>query len=205
RIRPMASEMADSLVALHNHLAGAYSRRYSTSIRPRAALPAELVAEQAILTDPKGESTTLKISSAEGRRSVSYPKTDWPGTYTLQPGNKAGLAKTAAAKAAALSAPAAMKFAVNVDTKESAVACLQGPALAAALKDLPIQIVEGGAGTLSETLQQARTGLPLWRPLLITALLFFLLEFVLSHRFSRLKAAGRGLLTSSSPAREIEN
>jgi hypothetical protein len=37
----MESEMADSLIALHNHLAGAYSRRFSTSIRPRAALPAE--------------------------------------------------------------------------------------------------------------------------------------------------------------------
>jgi non-ribosomal peptide synthetase component F len=33
--------MADSLIALHNHLAGAYSRRFSTSIPPRAALPAE--------------------------------------------------------------------------------------------------------------------------------------------------------------------
>lgn len=37
----MESEMADSLIALHNHLAGAYSRRFSTSIRPRAAFPAE--------------------------------------------------------------------------------------------------------------------------------------------------------------------
>jgi non-ribosomal peptide synthetase component F len=37
----MESEMADSLIALHNHLAGAYSRRFSTSIRPRAALPEE--------------------------------------------------------------------------------------------------------------------------------------------------------------------
>ncbi|MGA2182353.1 MAG: hypothetical protein ABSH47_04930 [Bryobacteraceae bacterium] len=46
----MASEMADSLVALHNHLAGAYSRRYSTSIRPRAALPAE----PAVATEPAG-------------------------------------------------------------------------------------------------------------------------------------------------------
>jgi non-ribosomal peptide synthetase component F len=40
-IVPMESEMADSLIALHNHLAGAYSRRYSTSIRPRAASSAE--------------------------------------------------------------------------------------------------------------------------------------------------------------------
>jgi len=38
---PMESEMADSLIALHNHLAGAYSRRYSTSFRPRAALRTE--------------------------------------------------------------------------------------------------------------------------------------------------------------------
>jgi hypothetical protein len=36
----MESEMADSLIALHNHLAGAYIRRFSTSMRPRAALPA---------------------------------------------------------------------------------------------------------------------------------------------------------------------
>ncbi len=36
----MESEMADSLIALHNHLAGAYSRRFSTRIRPRAVLPA---------------------------------------------------------------------------------------------------------------------------------------------------------------------
>jgi len=37
----MKSDMADSLIALHTHLAGAYSRRFSTSIRPRTLLPAE--------------------------------------------------------------------------------------------------------------------------------------------------------------------
>ena len=47
---PMESEMADSLIALHNHLAGAYSRRYSTSLRPRAASPAD----QAVSTEPAG-------------------------------------------------------------------------------------------------------------------------------------------------------
>ena len=39
----MGSGMADSLIALHNHLAGAYSRRFSTSGRPRAALPAPAI------------------------------------------------------------------------------------------------------------------------------------------------------------------
>lgn len=37
----MESEMADSLVALHKHLSGANSRRFSTSSRrPQDALPA---------------------------------------------------------------------------------------------------------------------------------------------------------------------
>jgi len=31
----LESEMADSLIALHNHLAGAYSRRYSIGLKPR--------------------------------------------------------------------------------------------------------------------------------------------------------------------------
>jgi len=43
----MESEMADSLIALHNHLAGSYRRRFSISSRPRKEAPLEPSMESA--------------------------------------------------------------------------------------------------------------------------------------------------------------
>ena len=60
----MESEMADSLVALHNHLAGAYLRRFSTSMRPRTALPAAAEGTEPEAENPLDRSRMVVLLTA---------------------------------------------------------------------------------------------------------------------------------------------
>ena len=133
----------------------------------------------------------------EGRRTVSVPRADWPGVYVIHPGSPGTAGSLPASSGVSVPATAArsrnprsdLKLAVNIDTKESDVSCLRGAALEAALKDVPLRIVEGDLNAVTQAIQQLRVGVPLWRPLLLVALLVFLVEFALAHRLSRLKLA----------------
>ncbi|HEY3320264.1 MAG TPA: BatA domain-containing protein [Planctomycetota bacterium] len=153
-----------------------------------ARLPADFAGDQALLTDPKGEPTTLKTFQGEGRRMVSVAKTDLPGIYTIEAVARASLPANERKAAGTEARPtAATRLPVNVDVRESAVGCLQGESLTAALRGLPLQIVEGDPSALTQSLQTARTGVPLWRPMLYAAIAAFLIEFLLAHWFSRMK------------------
>jgi hypothetical protein len=163
------------------------SDRASTVGEPlSAALPPEIVSDQVTLTDPKGVTTTLKVPPSEGRRMFSYPRAEWPGFYLVQ-AEKKGVAKAPPAAAPVLDSSPALKLAVNIDTHESDIACLQNESLAAAFAGLPVQVVDG-TNRITQTIQQSRTGLELWRPILVCAFFVFLLEFLLAHRFSKRKA-----------------
>jgi hypothetical protein len=163
-----------------------YDRAYSVGEALNVALPAEIVSDQVTLTDPKGVTTTIKVPPSEGRRMFSYPRADWPGFYLIQ-GEKKGAKAPPPAAAMVLDNAPALKLAVNIDTHESDVVCLQNESLAAAFSGLPVQIVDG-ANRIAQTIQQSRTGLELWRPILVCAFIVFLLEFFLAHRFSKRKA-----------------
>jgi len=63
----MESHMADSLIALHNHLRGAYSRRYSIGLRPQPVPPAGPPAGDAgvqVTADPMENSRKVVLLSA---------------------------------------------------------------------------------------------------------------------------------------------
>jgi len=64
----MESDMADSLIALHNHLRGAYSRRYSIGLRPQpapsAGPPHGGAASVELAADPMESSRKVVLLSA---------------------------------------------------------------------------------------------------------------------------------------------
>jgi hypothetical protein len=124
-----------------------------------------------VLTEPSGAKTTLTASVLASERvpSVRYDRTERAGHYVLT--------------AHGTQEPIDV-FAVNLPRGEGDLRPMSRAALAQRIPEARFTWIDPNQ-PLSAALRQARLGLELWRPLVITVLVLMLLESFLAQRFGR--------------------
>jgi hypothetical protein len=93
-------------------------------------------------------------------------------------------------------------MAANVDTSESDVRSLRGPAFTTALSGVPA-VVLGEDGDLLRAITESRLGRELWTELLILALVLFIFESLLARRYSKVITAEVAPIATRFSAAEL--
>lgn len=129
-------------------------------------------ASDAVFDTPSGGTVTVPVREVRGQFVALLEDADEAGYYTARVSVQA----------------AGLPIAVNVDTRESSVACLDDAELRANLEPLGLRVV--AAGELAEAIDATRTGRSSWRLFMAAALAFLLIECLLADR---MLSRGRGL------------
>jgi hypothetical protein len=87
-----------------------------------------------------------------------------------------------------------LPIAVNVDPRESQIACLEESELRTNLEGLGLQVAASG-DELAAAIESSRTGRSAWRVFMIAALVFLLLECLLADRMT-----SRGSAEAAEPS-----
>jgi hypothetical protein len=132
------------------------------------SIPPELAKGGAMIKSPLGNESIVNVEKIEGQTVVRFPQTDQAGIYEIK------------------TAPDAQPLlaAFNIDTRESAIACLDKPGLSAAFTGLPIRTLTDSED-LPQSIRTLRVGREMWKVLLLLGLGLLVLESLLAHRFSK--------------------
>lgn len=122
-------------------------------------------ANDAVFETPSGETITVPVREAGGQFVALLESATEDGYYTARVSVQA----------------ADLPIAVNVNPRESDVACLPDAELRANMEGLGLEVVADDAG-LAAAIEAGRTGRSAWRILMIAALVFLLLECLLADR-----------------------
>jgi hypothetical protein len=129
-------------------------------------------ASDAVFETPSGDTITVPVRNVGGQ-FVALLENAWEaGYYTAKVSVQA----------------AGLPIAVNVDSRESLVRCLDDAEFRETLEPLGLQVVTG-AEELGAAIEASRTGRSAWRLFMIAALVFLLLECLLADR---MLSRGRG-------------
>lgn len=140
-------------------------------------------ANDAVFDTPSGEVVTVPVREVGGQFVALLDNAHEAGYYTARVSVQS----------------AGVPIAVNVDTRESHVACLDDTELREDLEPLGLRVV--GGGDLAAAIEASRTGRSAWRLFMITALVFLLLECLLADRMlsrGRRKAADPSNLVAAN-------
>jgi hypothetical protein len=138
-------------------------------------------ASDAVFDSPSGKTLTVPVREYRDQFVALMENADEAGFY---------LARVSVQSAA-------VPVAVNVDTRESDIACMPAAACTEAFKDSGIMIA-GDEVALAAAIDTTRTGRSSWRFFLIAALAFLLIECLLADRMMGRPAAGENK-SSTSP------
>jgi Aerotolerance regulator N-terminal/von Willebrand factor type A domain/CARDB len=132
-------------------------------------------ASDAVFETPSGENITVPVREVDGQFVALLENAHEDGYYTARVSVQA----------------AGLPIAVNVDPRESQVACLGESELRTQLEGLGLQVASSG-DELAAAIDSSRTGRSAWRFFMIAALIFLLFECLLADRMlsrGRTKAA----------------
>ena len=135
-------------------------------------------ASDAVFDTPSGESIPVPVREVGGQFVALLENAREAGYYTAR----------VSVQSAGLPIP------VNVDPRESQVACLEESELRANLEGLGLRVAASG-GELGAAIETTRTGRSAWRVFMIAALAFLLLECLLADRL-----LARGRTKAAEPA-----
>jgi hypothetical protein len=122
-------------------------------------------ASDAVFDTPSGETLTVPVSEHRGHHVALLEKADEAGFYTAR---------------VSVQAPG-LPVAVNVDTRESDVACLPESELRTKLQGLGLNVVADD-GELAAAIDSTRTGRSSWRFFMMAAFAFLILESLFADR-----------------------
>ncbi|MFU8892099.1 MAG: BatA domain-containing protein [Luteolibacter sp.] len=122
-------------------------------------------ASDAVFDTPSGETITVPVREVGGQFVALLENAHEAGYYTARVSVQA----------------AGLPIAVNVDPRESPIACLDEAELRANLEGLGIQVASTG-DDLAAAIEATRTGRSAWRIFMIAALIFLVLEALLADR-----------------------
>lgn len=122
-------------------------------------------ASDAVFETPSGKTITVPVREAGGQFVALLENAPDDGYYTAR---------------VSVQAPG-LPIAVNVDPRESDVACLPEPELRANLTGLGLRVASGDV-ELAAAIEANRTGSSSWRFFMMTALVFLVLESLLADR-----------------------
>jgi hypothetical protein len=142
-------------------------------------------ASDAVFDTPSGESITVPVREVGGQFVALLESAHDAGYYTARVSVQA----------------AGLPIAVNVDPRESQVACLEESELRANLEGLGLQVASTG-DDLAAAIESTRTGRSAWRFFMIAALVFLLLECLLADRMLSRGRAKAAADSSSNPLPE---
>ena len=144
----------------------AHERQFTVGEPLAVAVPSQAAGEQFVLHAPDGEVTSIQAVETAGGRIARCGLPEVPGFYRLAYEQGAD----------------PLMMAVNVAPTESDVQALTAEDLADAVADMPIRVLAGD--DLFAEVTQGRTGLEMWRVLMVLALAVLCLEALLARRFS---------------------
>ncbi len=136
-------------------------------------------ASDAVFDTPSGDSIPVPVREVGGQFVALLENAREAGYYTAR----------VSVQAAGLPVP------VNVDPRESQVACLEENELRANLQGLGLQVAASG-GELGAAIETTRTGRSAWRVFMIAALALLLIECLLADR---MLARGRNKTSEPTP------
>jgi hypothetical protein len=120
-------------------------------------------ASDAVFETPGGETITVPVRESGGQFAALLESAPEDGYYTAR---------------VSVQSPG-LPIAVNVDPRESDIACLPATEIRANLENLGLGVVMSDS-ELASTIDEKRTGRSAWRFLMIAALVFLLLECLLA-------------------------
>jgi hypothetical protein len=135
-------------------------------------------ASDAVFDTPSGQTIAVPVREVGGQFVALLENADEAGYYTAK----------VSVQAAGVPIP------VNVDPRESQVACLGDAELRGSLEPLGLQVLASG-DELGAAIEASRTGRSAWRLFMIAALVFLLVECLLADR---MLSRGRATATGSS-------
>ena len=139
-------------------------------------------ASDAVFESPSGNTITVPVREAGGQFVALLETAPEDGYYTAR---------------VSVQAPG-LPVAVNVDTRESNIACLPEPELRANLEGLGLGVAASD-GELAAAIETARTGRSAWRFFMMAALAFLILEGLLADRMMARSRAKAESTTDPSP------
>ncbi|HLX59714.1 MAG TPA: BatA domain-containing protein [Planctomycetota bacterium] len=144
--------------------------------------------EQTVMTvkNPAGDKSEIALTERAGIPTLEFNRAELPGFYEIQAAGEPGITLMAA----------------NVDTSESDVRSLRGPAFSTALSGVP-GIVLAEDGDLMRAITESRMGRELWTELLILALVLFVFESLLARRYSKVISADVAPVLTKMTAAEL--
>jgi hypothetical protein len=135
-------------------------------------------ATDAVFETPSGENITVPVRGIDGQFVALLENAHEAGYYTARVSVQA----------------AGLPIAVNVDPRESQIACLEESELRTNLEGLGLQVAASG-DELAAAIESSRTGRSAWRVFMIAALVFLLLECLLADRMT-----SRGSAKAAEPS-----
>jgi hypothetical protein len=171
-----------------NYLAGrAYEEPQEVGDALSLWYSAEPDASDAVFDSPSDEELTVPVRQ-HGKQFVALlDKADEAGYYTARVSVQS----------------AGMPIAVNVNTRESKVACLPQEELVDAVKSTGITIISSES-ELVDAIEQARTSRSLWRVLLLAALIVLFVESILADRMASKRAIRSGVQSSEVQGSRVQ-
>ena len=145
-----------------------HERSFTVGELLNLTLPRTSTQSNVFIRDPSGQDRSIVVEESEGQRRLKDVRPEWPGFYEAR--YAPGLPPLVAA--------------VNVESAESDVRSLVGSQLFAVFRGLPVRVL-GAGDELAAAIQASRMGRPLWRYVLMLALLVLAVEAFLAHRFTR--------------------
>jgi len=139
-------------------------------------------ASDAVFDTPSGENITVPVREVGGQFVALLENAHEAGYYTARVSVQS----------------AGLPIAVNVDPRESQVACLDDAELRANLEDLGLQVVSNGE-ELATAIDSTRTGRSAWRFFMIAALAFLVIESLLADRMLFRGVSKASAETSNNP------
>jgi hypothetical protein len=127
-------------------------------------------ATDAVFETPSGKTITVPVGKRYGQYVALLERSEEAGFYTAR---------------VSVQAPGT-SIAVNVDTRESDVATMDGEELRQSLADTGVNVV-ADAGELVDSIELARTGRSAWRFFLLAALILLLAESLFADRLQSRK------------------
>jgi hypothetical protein len=135
-------------------------------------------ASDAVFETPSGENITVPVREIDGQYVALLENAHEAGYYNARVSVQA----------------AGLPIAVNVDPRESQIACLEESELRTNLEGLGLQVAASG-DELAAAIESSRTGRSAWRVFMIAALVFLLVECLLADRMT-----SRGSAKAAEPS-----
>ena len=143
-----------------------YERQFGVSEPLVVPIPRQAVGQELTLVNPDGQEAPIHVAESDSPGAADCGLPEAPGFYELKYGRKDDT----------------LVMAVNVDPAEADVKSMPGEKLQAAFEAVGAKMLSGDE--LAGAIKQGRTGLELWRVLMLVALGVLVLEVFLARLFS---------------------